>query len=130
MKDGVRLYASLFKPVKTPAGARFPALLKLDPYRNDNNPGTVQDCEYLRSFAARGYAGACVDLRGTGRSEGHVPPREYSQQELSDCDEIIAWLASQSWSSGSAGVFGMSWSAPVAIRRSAWGGDAGRRFGC
>jgi predicted acyl esterase len=110
MKDGVRLYASVFKPVNAPPGTKFPAVFKLDPYRNNDNPGMVYDCSYSKYFAAHGYVAACVDIRGTGRSEGHVPPREYSEQELSDGEEIIAWLATQPWSSGAVGVWGMSWS--------------------
>ena len=54
--------------------------------------------------------GACVDIRGTGQSEGHVPNREYSEQELSDGEEIIGWLARQPWSSGAVAMLGSSWS--------------------
>jgi len=109
MHDGVRLAAWLFKPADAAAGEKFPAILKLAPYRNDDNPGNIGDCEVVRYWVSHGYVGACVDIRGTGRSEGHTPPREYSQQELNDGEEIIAWLARQPWSSGSVGVYGISW---------------------
>lgn len=45
-------------------------------------------------FAHHGYVGACVDIRGGGSSEGQLPEREYSAQELSDGEEIIAFLNS------------------------------------
>src|SRR5215468_5650698 len=59
MKDGVRLSAWLFKPVNAPPGTRFPALLKFAPYRNDDNPANIADCEEVKDFVARGYVGAC-----------------------------------------------------------------------
>jgi putative CocE/NonD family hydrolase len=34
---------------------------------------------------------------------------EYSQQELLDGLEVIAWLAAQQWCSGAVGMFGISW---------------------
>jgi predicted acyl esterase len=40
----------------------------------------------------------------------HIPETQYSEQELNDGQEIIAWLASQSWSSGSVGIYGKSYS--------------------
>ena len=49
-----------------------------------------------------------VDIRGSGESEG-VLTDEYSQQELDDGLEVIAWLAAQPWCSGSVGMFGISW---------------------
>src|SRR5215467_12694249 len=115
MKDGVRLAADLFMPVGKP-GEKFPAVFKYDPYRKDDNPGIFSECDINIYFAARGYVGACVDIRGTGQSEGHAPNREYSEQELSDGEEISAWLASQPWSSGAVGVFGKSWSGFNAIQ--------------
>src|SRR6266446_2068731 len=61
-------------------------------------------------FVGSGYVGARVDIRGTGQSEGQTPDREYSEQELQDGMEIIAWLARQPWSTGNIGMFGISWS--------------------
>ena len=108
MKDGVRLAANLLMPVGAKPGEKFPAIFKYDPYRKDDND-TVE-CELVKYFVARGYVGACIDIRGTGRSEEHVPDMEYSEQELSDGEEVIAWPASQPWSSGSVGIYGKSYS--------------------
>jgi predicted acyl esterase len=49
-----------------------------------------------------------VDIRGSGESAG-VLTDEYSQQELLDAVEVIAWLAAQPWCSGQVGMFGISW---------------------
>jgi predicted acyl esterase len=106
MKDGVRLAATLFIPKGAP-GEKFPPLLEYLPYRKDDF--TAYGDERHNWFAQRGFAGARVDIRGTGRSEGHVPPREYSEQELSDGEEVIAWLARQPWSNGNVGMYGISW---------------------
>jgi predicted acyl esterase len=110
MKDGVRLAADLYMPVGGKPGEKFPAIFKYDPYRKDDNEDIIEECALAKYFVARGYVSACVDIRGTGQSEGHTPNREYSEQELSDGEEIIAWLASQGWSSGAVGIFGASWS--------------------
>jgi len=110
MKDGVRLAADLFMPVGAKPGERFPTIFKLDPYRKDDNEEIIEECDLAKYFVARGYVSACVDIRGTGQREGHTPDREYSEQELSDGEEIIAWLASQPWSSGGVTIFGASWS--------------------
>ncbi len=56
-------------------------------------------------FAGHGYSAARVDLRGSGDSEG-VYYDEYTEQELSDAVEVIAWLARQSWCTGRVGMIG------------------------
>src|SRR5271169_1399473 len=96
MKDGVRLAATLFIPKPANPNEKFPPLLEYLPYRKDDF--TAYGDARHEWFAQRGFVGARVDIRGTGRSEGHVPPREYSDVELSDGEEVIAWLAKQPWS--------------------------------
>ena len=110
MKDGVRLAADLFMPEGGEPGEKFPAIFKYDPYRKDDNEEIIEECNLAKYFVARGYVSACVDIRGTGQSEGRTPEREYSEQELTDGEEIISWLARQPWSNGSVGIFGASWS--------------------
>lgn len=105
MKDGVRLAATLFIP--RAEGQVFPPLLEYLPYRKDDFTAYADARHWW--FAERGYVSARVDIRGTGRSEGQVPPREYSEQELSDGEEVIAWLAGQPWSNGKVGMYGISW---------------------
>ena len=110
MSDGVRLAATLYLPIDvgTRSDAVYPALLEYLPYRKDDQM-FGRDYGVYAYVVPRGYVGARVDVRGTGASEGRVPEREYSEQELADGEEVIAWLASQSWSSGSVGMWGISW---------------------
>jgi len=109
MKDGVRLAANLFMPEGAKPEDRFPALLEYLPYRKDDWTAE-RDYPICAYFARRGYVSARVDIRGTGQSEGQTPEREYSAQEQEDGLEVIAWLARQSWSNGSVGMLGISWS--------------------
>jgi uncharacterized protein len=108
MHDGVRLAVTLYVPTGAKAGQRFPALLEYLPYRKDDDEA-IRDYGTHSYFAKRGYVGARVDIRGFGMSEGVPPDREYSPQEQQDGDEVIAWLAKQSWSNGNVGMLGISW---------------------
>ncbi|MGO3740595.1 MAG: CocE/NonD family hydrolase [Marinomonas foliarum] len=84
-----------------------PAILEFLPYRK--NDGTiVRDEITMAQTAEQGYACIRVDLRGCGESEGHTTD-EYTEQELQDGFDIIAWLAKQPWCSGSVGMVGISW---------------------
>jgi uncharacterized protein len=115
MKDGVRLAATLYTPEGAKATEKFPALLEYLPYRKDD--GTAAG-DYPRHayFARRGYVSVRVDIRGFGASEGVPPEREYSEQEQVDGEQIIDWLAHQSWSNGSVGMFGISWGGFAALQ--------------
>ena len=106
MADGVRLAATVYYPTPRHAGEKFPAVLEYLPYRKDEMKSheTVH-----RYFARHGILSTQVDIRGTGRSEGLLPDREYSQQEQQDAEQVIAWLARQEWSNGNVGMFGISW---------------------
>ena len=120
MRDGVRLAVTLYRPTGGKPGERFPALLEYLPYRKDDDEA-VRDFGTHTYFAKRGYVGARVDVRGFGTSEGSPPDREYSAQEQQDGEEIIAWLARQSWSNGNVGMLGISWggfnSIQIALRK-------------
>jgi putative CocE/NonD family hydrolase len=112
MSDGVRLAVDLWGPPEAlmppeDLPARFPVLLEYLPYRKDESRGDRFDL--YAYFAERGYVVARVDIRGTGKSEGTLIPHEYSEIEQRDGDEVIAWLASQPFSNGSVGMFGISW---------------------
>jgi putative CocE/NonD family hydrolase len=108
MSDGIRLAVTLYMPTKPKSGERYPALLEYLPYRKDDDEA-VRDFGTHTYFAKRGYVGARVDVRGFGQSEGSPPDREYSAQEQQDAEEVIAWLARQSWSNGNVGMLGISW---------------------
>ena len=106
MSDGCRIAARIWLP----AGAELepvPAILEYIPYRKRDFM-RARDAPIHRYFAHAGYAAVRVDLRGSGDSEG-VLFDEYTQQELDDALEIIAWLAAQTWCSGAVGMMGISW---------------------
>ena len=106
MADGVRLSATLHFPIAKGRREKFPSVLEYLPYRKDE----VKDFSSVHDYFARhGLVSVQVDIRGTGRSEGSLPEREYSQQEQEDGLQVIAWLAKQEWSNGNVGMFGISW---------------------
>lgn len=106
LRDGTRLAARLWMP----DGARehpVPAILEFLPYRKRDGTASRDEATYP-AFAAAGYAGVRVDIRGCGESEG-VIDGEYTPRELSDALEVIEWIAAQPWSSGAVGMMGISW---------------------
>ncbi len=119
MADGVRLAADLWKPAGEGDGGRFPVLLEYLPYRKDESRSSRYG--FYAYFVRRGYVVARVDVRGTGRSEGTLIPYEYSDVELGDGEQVIAWLARQPFANGSVGMLGISWggfnSIQMAMRR-------------
>ncbi len=105
MADGARLAATLYLP-----GGRgpWPAVLEALPYRKDDITN-YYDAEYRRIAEEGGYAVCRVDVRGTGSSEG-LASDEYPPQEQDDLGEVIGWLASRDWCTGSVGMYGTSYS--------------------
>lgn len=118
MPDGCRLAARIWRPGDAHESP-VPAVLEYLPYRK-RDLMRLRDEPMHRYLAGHGYAGVRVDVRGSGDSEG-VLHDEYSHEELSDADAVIAWLAEQPWCSGAVGMFGISWggfnSLQVAARR-------------
>ena len=106
LKDGTRLAARIFMPDETSRGG-VPAVLEFLPYRKRNGTAPRDESTYP-VFAAAGIAGVRVDIRGSGESDG-VIDGEYTERELSDACEVIAWIAAQPWSNGSVGMMGISW---------------------
>ena len=85
----------------------MPAIFEFLPYRKGDGTVIRDELRYPY-FAAHGYAGVRVDLRGSGESDG-ILDDEYSPQELADAVEMIAWIAGQEWCTGSVGMTGISW---------------------
>ena len=106
LDDGTRLAAKLWLPT-TARDRPVPAILEYLPYRK--NDGTAQGDPVRHAFfAAHGYAGVRVDLRGSGDSDGLLFD-EYHAQEALDGVAVIAWLARQPWCNGRVGMIGISW---------------------
>ena len=104
LSDGRRLAARIWIPQGIgPA----PAILEYLPYRKRD--GTVaRDETTHRSFAESGYACVRVDIAGTGDSDGQFDD-EYSEQELSDGESVLSWIAANDWCNGRVGMVGISW---------------------
>ncbi len=107
MADGVNLAADLYFPTDINSGERIPVILEYEPYRKTESRGGLYSA--YGYFVEHGYVFARVDIRGTGRSEGHVIPYEYSDIELNDGEVVIDWLSKQDWSNGNVGMIGLSW---------------------
>src|SRR5207344_9049 len=119
VRDGTELAVTLYLPAE-PAATAVPALLEYLPYRNDDAM-FARDYELYAYMTRHGYAGARVDIRGTGNSGGDLPEGEYTEQEQRDAEDVIAWLAAQPWCTGTVGMWGISWGGfnaiQVALRR-------------
>lgn len=111
MPDGVKLAVSYWMPSANKPGEKFPVFFEMNGYRKDDLCYLSWDYPVGEYFAKRGYVVAKVDLRGTGDSGGVVPEGEYSQQELSDCVEVIRQFSQKEWSNGRVGMYGLSWGA-------------------
>ena len=106
LADGTRLAARIWLP-ESAEERPVPAILEYIPYRK-NDLFAVNDEGRFGYFAAHGYAGVRLDIRGSGDSEG-VLIDEYLLQEQDDAIEAIAWIAKQPWCSGAVGMIGKSW---------------------
>jgi uncharacterized protein len=118
MPDGVRLAARIWLPENAERHP-VPAIFNYCPYFARLFTRAGDDARFPY-YASHGYACVRVDIRGSGDSEG-LPMDEYVKQEQDDGVEIIRWIASQRWCSGSVGMEGISWSGfnslQVAARR-------------
>jgi len=118
LSDGTRLAARIWLPDDAERSP-VPAILEYLPYRKRDFT-RARDEPMHRYFAGHGYAAVRVDLRGAGDSDGLLTD-EYTEQELRDAVEVVAWLAARPWCSGRVGMMGISWggfnSLQVAARR-------------
>lgn len=106
MRDGVTLYADVYRPAED---GRFPALLMRTPYDKD---GASQSARLAMTVAAvrRGYVVVVQDTRGQFKSEGRFEP--YTQEVLDGYD-TIEWVARLPWADGNVGTFGLSYPGAV-----------------
>ena len=106
MPDGCRLSARVWMPDDADQNP-VPAILEHLPYRKRDGT-TARDALTHPYFAGHGYASIRVDMRGNGDSEGLMED-EYSEQELQDAVDVIAWAVSQPWCPATVGMMGISW---------------------
>jgi len=101
MRDGVVLRADLWMPR---LGSRFPVLIFRTPYsKNEGDPDNERTFE---AAVKRGYAVLVQDVRGRYASDGAYEPY---RQEREDGYDTVEWAASQPWSDGRVGMFGLSY---------------------
>ena len=106
LPDGTQLAARVWMPTDA-AKNPVPVILEYLPYRKRDGT-VVRDALTHPYLAGHGYACVRVDMRGNGDSDGLMLD-EYSEQELQDADDVIAWLVAQPWSTGRVGMMGISW---------------------
>lgn len=106
MSDGCELSARIWMPddaLEHPV----PAIVEHLPYRKRD--GTIVRDQLTHPwFAGHGYLCIRVDMRGNGDSQGLMSD-EYTQQELDDACEVIAWASNQPFCTGLVGMMGISW---------------------
>ena len=100
MRDGVILYADVFRPV---GDGKHPVLVSRTPYSTERYPSSYRSAVY---FARRGYAYVFQDTRGRHESEGKWEP---FRNDIEDGYDTIEWAAKQPWSNGKVGMQGGSY---------------------
>jgi predicted acyl esterase len=126
MRDGVRLFANLFRPT---ADGPHPVILSVTPYGKDKLPDRLAtffmrlsgvkfgkvNCSQVTGFESpdpaywvqQGYAVLQADVRGMHTSEGQAGVLR--QQDAEDYYDLIEWAATQSWCTGRVGLMGVSY---------------------
>jgi putative CocE/NonD family hydrolase len=100
MRDGVILYADVFRPV---GEGKHPVLVSRTPYSTERYPSSYRSAVY---FSRRGYAYVFQDTRGRHESEGKWEP---FRNDIEDGYDTIEWAAKQPWSNGKVGMQGGSY---------------------
>ena len=106
MDDGARLSLTVYLP-DAPGDGPFPTVVESIPYRKDDE-FMAPDYRTYTYLAERGFAGARIDIRGTGASTG-ILADEYLKREQLDTLAVFDWLESQDWCDGNLGMWGVSW---------------------
>ena len=101
MRDGVRLYANVYRPQ---AEGKFPVIVIRLPYGKDEYYCKMPAIG--KFWAKKGYAAVIQDVRGKFTSEGSFDP---FVNEVADGYDTIDWAAKQPWSDGNVGVMGESY---------------------
>lgn len=92
MRDGVKLYADVYRPA---APGRYPTIVIRTPYGTQRDGSGIHG--HLRDLSKTGYAVVNQDVRGRYESEGQWDPFRHEAQDGYD---TIEWAAKQAWSTG------------------------------
>ena len=127
LKDGTKIAVTCLVPKNQP-GTKFPAILSYSPYTgsivvpNMSWKDRIGSKYYvgkwgpdyesmslhkINTLTSHGYAVIFADMRGTGSSTGHSGP--FDPIIIQDAEEILAWIANQSWSDKKIGMIGQSY---------------------
>ncbi|HEX2445731.1 MAG TPA: CocE/NonD family hydrolase, partial [Vicinamibacterales bacterium] len=106
MRDGVQLYADVYRPE---GEGRFPALLMRTPYDKSEARQSGR-LAFTVAAVRRGYVVVVQDTRGQFKSEGRFVP--YAQ-EINDGYDTIEWVAALPYVEGGVGLFGLSYPGAV-----------------
>ena len=101
MRDGVTLYADIYRPE---GNGQFATILQRTPYdKTTSLTNTMLDP--IRAAKA-GFAVIIQDTRGRHSSEGEF----YAfRDDINDGYDTVEWAAAQHWSTGKVGMFGASY---------------------
>lgn len=117
MRDGVELAVRITRP---DAEGLFPAVMGYNPYHAlPSLKASYSDHDYSNGvdapayLAEHGYVSVNYDVRGTGASGGSTTDM-YSDAERHDGYEMVEWIATQPWSNGNVGMWGLSYGGVVA----------------
>jgi len=102
MRDGVVLYADIYRPEKE---GRFPVLLTRLPYSKDIPYYSHRYLDTNR-LVENGFVVMIQDVRGRYQSEGEFHPFKH---EAYDGYDTVEWAAALPYSSGKVGMFGLSY---------------------
>jgi uncharacterized protein len=115
MRDGVRIAVDVYLPAGGAATANLPTLFHQTRYFRDIElrwPGSaIFGSPYqprIERFTRSGYAYVFIDVRGSGASFG-TRMRPWSDAEVRDALEVLAWIRGQRWSNGRIGAVGWSY---------------------
>ncbi len=100
MRDGVILYADVFRPAQE---GQYPVIVSRTPYSTERSPAAYASAVY---FSRRGYVYVYQDVRGRHESEGRWEP---FRDDIEDGYDTIEWAAAQAWSNGKVGMDGGSY---------------------
>ncbi|TBL70796.1 CocE/NonD family hydrolase [Paenibacillus thalictri] len=101
MRDGITLYADIYRPDKP---GRYPVLLMRQPY-GKKIASTITYAHPLW-YARQDYVVIIQDVRGRGVSEGEFEP---FIREKEDGFDTVEWAAGLSCSDGQVGMYGFSY---------------------